>query len=87
MKPSKCQLILKENRRHSAIKVFEGTNITSVDGFRVLGSVPGIPSACDKQLESEIEKTATLSEKLSKIAKTSPQNVRTPATKKEFKIN
>ena len=39
VKPSKCQLIVKENRRDSAIKVFEGTNITIVDGFRVLGSV------------------------------------------------
>ena len=33
-----------------------------------------IPSACDKYIESEIEKTATLTEKLSKIAKRSPQN-------------
>ena len=45
-----------------------------VHGFRVLGSVIGTPSACDKYIESEIEKTATLTEKLSKIAKTSPQN-------------
>ena len=45
-----------------------------VDGFRVLGSVIGTPSACEKYIESEIEKTATLTEKLSKIAKTSPQN-------------
>ena len=30
---SKCQLIVKENRRESAIKVFEGANITMVDGF------------------------------------------------------
>ena len=45
-----------------------------VDGFRVLGSVIGTPSAFDKYMESEIEKTATLTEKLSKIAKTSPQN-------------
>ena len=73
MKPSKCQLIVKENRRDSAIKVSEGTNITMVEGFRVLGSVIGTPSACDKYMESEIEKTTTLSEKLSKIAKTSPQ--------------
>ena len=66
MKPSNCQLIVKENRRERAIKVFEATNITMVDGFRVHGS----PSACDKIMESEIEKTATLTEKLSKIAKT-----------------
>ena len=65
--------IVEENCRESAIKVFEGTNIT-MDSFRVLGSVIGTPSACDKYIETEIEKTATLTEKLSKIAKTSPQN-------------
>ena len=27
VKPFKCQLIVKENQRDSAIKVFEGTNI------------------------------------------------------------
>ena len=74
VKPYKCQLIIKENRRESAIKVFEGTNITMVDGYRVLGLLIGAPSACDKNIESEIEKTATLTEKLSKIAETSPQN-------------
>ena len=81
MKPSKCQLIVKENCRESAIKVFEGTNIKMVDGFRVHGSVIGTPSACDKYIESEIEKTATLTEKLSKIAKTSPQNAYSCYTK------
>ena len=81
VKPCKCQLIVKENCRESAIKVFEGTNITMVDGFRVLGSVIGKPSACDKYIESKIEKTATLTEKLSKIAKTSPQNAYSCYTK------
>ena len=74
MKPSKCQLIVKEKWRDSAINVFEGTSFTMVDVIRVLGSVIGTPSACDKFTESEIENTATLTEKLSKIAKTSPQN-------------
>ena len=73
VKRFKCQLIVKENRRDSAIKVFEGINFTMVDNFRVLGSVIGTPSACDKNMESEIEKTATLTEKFSKIANTSPQ--------------
>ena len=81
VKPSKCRLIVKENRRDSAIKVFEGTNITIVDGFRVLGSVIGIPSACDRYMESEIEKTATLTEKVRKTAKTSPQNAYSCYTK------
>ena len=76
VKPAKCQLIAKENRRDSALKVIEGTNITMVDSFRVLGSVIGTPSACDKYMESEIEKTATLDEKQ-----------QYPATQREFKIN
>ena len=42
VKSSKCQLIVKKNCRESAIKIF-GTNITMVDGFRVLGSVIGTP--------------------------------------------
>ena len=52
-----------------------------VNGFKVLGSVIGTSSACDKNMESEIEKTATLTEKLSKIAKTSPQNAYSCYTK------
>ena len=79
--PSKCQLIVKENRHDSAIKVFKDTNITMVDGFRILGSVIGTPSACNKNMESEIEKSATLTEKLSKIAETSPQKAYSCYTK------
>ena len=41
----------------------------------------GTPSACNKYMESETEKTATLTEKLSKIAKTSPQNAHSCYTK------
>ena len=68
-----CQLIAEKKRPESAIKEFEGTNITMVDGFRVLGSVMGTPSARKKYMEGENEKTTTLTEKLSKIAKTLPQ--------------
>ena len=71
----------KPSCRDSAIKVFEGTNITKIDGFRVLGSIIGTPSACDKYMECEIEKTANLTEKLLKIAKTSPQNAYSCYTK------
>ena len=74
VKPSRCQIIVKENRLDSAIKLFEGTNITMVDSLRVFGSVIGTQSACDKYMERENEKTSTLTGKLSKIAKTSPQN-------------
>ena len=81
VKPSKCQLIVNENRRDRAIKKIENAKITMVDSFRNLGSVIGTPSACDKNMESEIEKTAALTEKLSKIAKTSPQNAYSCYTK------
>ena len=70
----KCQLIVKENVVKSPYKLFEGTNITMADGFNVLGSVIGTSSACDKYMESEVEKTTTLTEQLSKIAKTSRPN-------------
>ena len=84
VKPSKCHFIGKENCRERAIKVFDGTNITMVDGFRILGSVIGTPSACDKYIESKIEKTATLTEQFSKIAKTSPQNEYTKAVQNKL---
>ena len=70
----------KKKRRESAIKLFEGSNITMVDGFRVLGLVLGTPSACDN-MEIKIEKTTTLTENLSKIAKTSPKNAYSCYTK------
>ena len=78
VKPSECQLMVQENCRESAIKEFD---IKTVDNFRVLGSVIGTPSACDKYMESKIEKAATLTGKLFKIAKTSPQNADSCYTK------
>ena len=89
VKPSKCQIIVEKiSSLTVVIKVIEGTNITLVDGFRVLGLFIGTPSACDKYMESEIEKTATLTENLSKIAKTSPQNAFSCYTKGvENKLN
>ena len=74
VKPSNCQILVKENTRDSVLEVFEGTNNTMVDGFRVLESVLRRPSVCDIYMEREIEKTTTLTKKLSKIAKTSVQN-------------
>ena len=81
VKSSKCQLIVKENLRDRAIKVFEDTNITMVHGLKVLGSVIRTPEACDKYMESKIEKTATLTETFFKIAKTSSQNAYSCFTK------
>ena len=45
-----------------------------VGDFRVLGLVIGTLSICDKHMESEIEKTITLTKILSKIAKTLPKS-------------
>ena len=81
VKPSDCQLMVQENCRESAIKVFEGTDIKTVDNFRVIGSVIGTTSACNKYMESKIEKTTTLTENLFKIAKTSPHNAYSCYTK------
>ena len=81
VKPSKCQLIVKENLRDRAIKVFEDTNVTMVDGLKVLGLVIGTPEACNNYMESKIEKTAILTENFFKIAKTSPQNAYSCFTK------
>ena len=52
-----------------------------VDNFRVPGLVIGSPSACHKYMESEIEKTITLTKKLSKIAKITAQKAYSWCTK------
>ena len=87
VKPSKSRLILKENCRESAIKVFNGANITKVDNFRVLGLVLGLPSACNKYIENKIEKTATPTETFSKKKPEHLHKMGTPATQTELKIN
>ena len=46
-----------------------------------LDPVIGSPSACDKYMESEIEKTITLTKKLYKIAKTSAQKAHSRCSK------
>ena len=57
VKPSKCQLILKENRHKCAINLFEPTIFSMVDGFGVLGLFVTTSSACDKYIEDDNEKT------------------------------
>ena len=84
VKPFNCQLLVKENRRESAFELFKGTSITRVDGFRVLELVIGTPSACNNYMESEIEKTTTLSKRLSKIAETY-HKMRNPVTQMSLK--
>ena len=46
-----------------------------LDDFRILGWVIGTPSACKKNIESETEKTTTLTKKLFKLAKTSLKKI------------
>ena len=70
VEPSKCQLVVKENCRKSALKVLEDKTNTMVDDFRVLGAVIGTPSACDKNKEKGIEKTTTLNKKTFQNSKT-----------------
>ena len=70
VKASKCQLIVKDEKLGEAQKIFANTGITIKAGARVLGSVIGTESECKKQ-----NKQIKILKKLTKIAKTSPQNV------------
>ena len=51
MKASKCQLIVKDEKYHEAIKVFRNTEIEMKKGARVLGSVIGSKIECKTFLE------------------------------------
>ena len=75
VKASKCQLIVKDEKLGEAQKVFANTGITIKAGARVLGSVIGTESECKKFLEFQQNEQIKILKKLTKIAKTSPQNV------------
>ena len=75
MKASKCQLIVKDEKLGEAQKVFANTGITIKAGARVLGSVIETESECKKFLEFQQNEQIKILKKLTKIAKTSPQNV------------
>ena len=75
VKASKCQLIVKDEKIGEAQKIFANTGITIKAGARVLGSVIGTESECKKILEFQQNEQTKILKKLTKIAKTSPQNV------------
>ena len=75
VKASKCQLIVKDEKLGEAQKIFANTGITIKAGARVLGSVIGTESECKKFLEFQQNEQIKILKKLTKIAKTSPQNV------------
>ena len=75
VKASKCQLIVKDEKHGEAQKIFANTGITIKAGARVLGSVIGTESECKKFLEFQQNEQIKILKKLTKIAKTSPQNV------------
>ena len=75
VKASKCQLIVKDEKLGEAQKIFANTGITIKAGARVLGSVTGTKSECKNVLEFQQTEQIKILKKLSKIAKTSPQNL------------
>ena len=77
----KCKLIVKENGISKARDCFQDTEITITTGDRVLGSVIGDDNACRTYISEKEEKYTETLKKLSKFAKTSPQNVHSCFTK------
>ena len=75
VKASKCQLIVKDVRLGEAQKIFANTGITMKAGARVLGSIIRTESECKMFLEFQQNEQIKILKKLTKIAKTSPQNV------------
>ena len=75
VKASKCQLIVKDEKLGEAQKIFANTGITIKAGARVLGSVIGTESECRTFLEFQQNEQIKVLKKLTKIAKTSPQNI------------
>ena len=86
VKPSNFQFIKKENHRENSIKVFEGTNITMVVGFGVLGLVIGTPSECNKYMEAKLKIQLPKQKSFPKKLKHHPK-MHTPARQRKFKMN
>ena len=80
-KPSKCKLIVKNGLEEKAKKVFKGLNVEIVGGSRVLGSVIGSEEDCKQYLEKKTKEFEDLCNKLTNLAKHSPQNVYSCFTK------
>ena len=75
VKASKCQLIVKDEKLGEVQKIFANTGITIKTGARVVGSVIGTESECKKFPEFQQSEKIKILKKLTKTAKTSPQNV------------
>ena len=75
MKASKSQLIVKDEKLGEDQKIFANTGITIKAGARVLDSVIGTESECEKLLEFQQNEQIKILKNLMKIAKTYPQNV------------
>ena len=82
VKASKCQLIAKDEKLGEAQKTFANTGITIKAGARVLGSVIETESECKSILEFQQNEQIKNLKKLTKVAKTSPQNVYACYTKR-----
>ena len=75
VKASKCQLIVKDEKLGEVQKIFANTGITIKTGARVVGSFIGTESECKKFPEFQQSEKIKILKKLTKTAKTSPQNV------------
>ena len=78
---TKCHLVTKTDHKKEAMTLFENLDVELVDGHRVLGSVIGSSSACEKFKVGEATEFSTLLNKLATHAKKSPQNVYHALTK------
>ena len=71
---TKCNIITKTENINQAEKLFNSSEIEIVKGHRVLGSVIGSESSCNEYKRQKQNEYIGVVEKLSKHAKTSPQN-------------
>ena len=78
---TKCHLVTKTDHKKVAMTLFENLDVELVDGHRVLGSVIGSSSACEKFKVEKANEFSTLLNKLATHAKKSPQNVYHALTK------
>ena len=82
VKASKCQLIVKDEKLGEAQKIFANTGISIKAGARVLGSFIGTETECKMFLKFQQNEQIEVLKKLTKIAKTSPQNIYACYTKR-----
>ena len=71
---TKCNIVTKTENILQAEQLFNNSEIEIVEGHRVLGSVIGSESSCNEYKRKKQNEYIGVVEKLSKHAKTSPQN-------------